>query len=570
KLNRISRGSQDSFSNTIALTKFLISKSMPADGESFDPFRSACEQGESDKWLNETRRLELAFFAPQWSRWIERMDSTEGLEEAVTWFWAHLEPSWSWQTAGSVLSALKDTDRFAAENITHVRPSRPSPLATLPHCSLSNPECWEIDSQWFVRIRCTPDDWLRFCDVLHTIATPQQCKRMRRIIDALLGKLSVEQAAKESDADTREIQLLSLVPVKQGAERESDLAERMRVLLDHRRKANRLKAMKREKALEANDNAKRMLAARAGIEDSQRLDWFAMADVQQRIDSVSPLEIDGVNLSLIVQANGLSTVRVVKDGKPQKSIPTKLGKRKEVQDLKELNKELRQLGRETARSLERAMASAAEFDVAEMKRLLSNPLVEPPLTSLLLLQGDRIGTLSAGETGPTLTDVDGKTHVLTADVACRIAHVTDLFDAGCLAEWRAQFADRVQAFEQVHRDVFRPTKAELAGKDSTITRFADHPVREDQAFAILTRYGWRQLPEASWQYEKRDAATETLCLTETEASDSIGQLRFPTVWFVDADERTLPLSDVSPRFLSECIRMVNAIVTTAEADDDDE
>ncbi|QDV42090.1 hypothetical protein Enr13x_19330 [Stieleria neptunia] len=577
RLSRWNRQKRNEVTKAPVLLRQLIRYSMPGYGETWEQFDSIVKQALKEKRLDEQRLLELALAAPQWAQWIGRSMSRTGLLEAVEWLLHQAGEDWIYTPALFVWHNFNrgGSDSFPTmEQIAESPDEAYKPWLKLrsnhSDVDLESDAC--VDTQWFERAsrKISAAHWLELEACLPAIATPQRVTQIRTITEALRGDTDRQTLRKriETEMNGIDVQALSLIPVAIGDQRESDLAERMRILQEHRRAANRLKASKRDQAISANQQARATLALRAGMDDPERLEWFAMIDIQDRIDAVSPVEIDDTLMKLVVQANGKPIIEVTKSGKSQKSIPAKLGKKPEVQKLKKLQKELQTQSRQVVRSLEQAMVTGATFDAAELQRLLQNGLIGTPLRSLLLMHGQQIGLPRWDDDCLVLVDVDGTQFPMNSDLQFRIAHVSDLAHAGSLKAWRDAFADRVQAIRQVDRELFQPTTAELASQKPSITRFADYPLREDQTHAILLKMNWRsdryETPYTYAQHHPRSGVT------------SVAELDFPPgdgdrvcikeVWFADPQEAALFLKDVDRRVMSETIRQINQIATSAESD----
>ncbi|WP_182866774.1 DUF4132 domain-containing protein [Stieleria mannarensis] len=429
-----------------------------------------------------------------------------------------------------------------------------------------------VDMEWFERASREIDaaHWMELEECLPAIATPQRVTQIRTITEALRGETNPQTLRKriESEMNGIDVQALALIPVTSGDGRESDLAERMRILQEHLRAAKRLKSSKRDQAISVNRHARETLAKRAGMNDPQRLEWFAMIDIQDRIDAVSPIEMDDTRMELVVQANGQPSIKVTKAGKSQKSIPAKLGKTPKVKKLKELHKELRTQSRQVVQSLEQAMVTGATFESAELQRLLQNGLIGPPLRSLLLLHDQQLGFPRLVDGRLALAQIGGREFPVDRESQCRIAHVADLAEIDCLKEWRNALADRVQAIRQVDRELFQPTKAELASEKPSITRFADYPLREDQTHAILLKMNWRSdRYETPFTYVQDHPSSNVTSVAELDfPPGDADHVCIKEVWFADPQHAAIAFNDVDRRVMSETIRQINQIATSAETD----
>jgi hypothetical protein len=264
-----------------------------------------------------------------------------------------------------------------------------------------------------------------------------------------------------------------------------------------------------------------------------------------------------------VQPNGEPVILVDKGGKKQKSIPAKIKKDERVKELQTLLKELKTQAKQVSRSLEEAMVVASDFDTTELTRLIQNGLIGPPIRTLVFVQGKKAGRLALTDGKLNLVDHNGDDFPST-DNPLQIAHVTDLLALECLKEWRDVFVDRVQAIDQVHRDLFQPSQAENNSSNQCVTRFADFKMRPGQAHITFGSMRWDSNHKFGEAYlSRRDRKVNIWAQIHLDYVDfATDDLAVKKLWFSDAND-TVPLAKVPPRILSETIREINQIVTTA-------
>ena len=561
----------------------LIITTIPGPDETLSAFSDKVAESIEAKWLTKERLIELAVYAPQWALWIEKAIDTPGLKDAAVWFYI-----WTY----SLADQSGEKEAFVDFNLTHVSedPERFPAIAEAmpseyPDQLLAKRsgidrrqtinDSWHIDAQWFARAKAGVDTkvWAQLMGMVPLLNPPKPAAILLEIIAAMSGELEVADLRKrieteEPNADS--VQLAALIPVadvSDGKARLLDLASRVRLFQLHARLAKRLKVAKRRTALTANMNARKLLANAAGIEDVNRLDWYAMADLNERIDAVSPLTIDDAVLSLVVQPNGQPAIFVESDGKKRKTIPKAIAKNEDVVELKALEKELKADAKQVLKSFESAMINEVKFAAEEIINFLSNPLLGPPLKGLVLGCGEKFGTPEVADEKLHLCDFSGEKFEVGVSDQLLIVHAVDLFSAGCLADWREAFNDRVQAIEQLQRDIFRPTKQELA--DGRITRFADYQIRGNQARKIFQSMGWEteQNFGPCWFGKTGPDGTHAsvrLDFAKVEPSETFEYSWFSVteVEFYKAGDITI--DNVDPKFLSETIRQVNQVVSVAE------
>ena len=101
--------------------------------------------------------------------------------------------------------------------------------------------------------------------------------------------------------------------------------------------------------------------------------------------------MEGVKVSLGVDAWGEITFDVTKDGKPLADIPAKLKKDPKIAALRARKVELKRQASRIRPSLEQFMVRGDEFSGGELRELMDHPLLAPMLKNLVIVGEGIIG-----------------------------------------------------------------------------------------------------------------------------------------------------------------------------------
>ncbi|MEG1683475.1 MAG: DUF4132 domain-containing protein, partial [Oscillospiraceae bacterium] len=282
---------------------------------------------------------------------------------------------------------------------------------------------------------------------------------------------------------------------------------------------------------------------------------------------MQPQTIGGLEFSLNIAEDGTPSVGMLKNGKPQKTLPAALKKDEAVLKLKQTVKELTEQRRRARQSLENAMTTASAFSNREVSDLLGNPILGPMVSSLLWCSGNAIGLPSVANGTLMLTDCEGT--VLAAAEELRVAHPHNLMEADCWTDWqRKVFSQRlVQPFKQVFREYYPLTDEERFEKTLS-RRYAGNQVQPKKAAALLRGRGWTVDYEEGLQ---KVCYEENLLVRIYAMADwfSPAEVEPPTleiVQFFDRATGALRALDTIPAVtFSEAMRDLDLMVSVAHA-----
>ena len=189
--------------------------------------------------------------------------------------------------------------------------------------------------------------------------------------DALFGRI---EASRHQDA----VRALGLLPLADGEAGRQDVLERYSRLEEFRRQARKFGSQRQASESRAVAIGLENLARTAGYRDPQRLQWAmeqqAVADLAQ---GPIVLERGEVTLTLAIDADGVPSLSVEKQGKPLKTLPAALKKDAEVEALKERLQELKRQRSRVRDALEDAMCRGDRFSSSELRTLLAHPILAP-------------------------------------------------------------------------------------------------------------------------------------------------------------------------------------------------
>ena len=501
--------------------------------------------------LPRDRQLALAFFAPQWARFVERSVGYDGLEEAVWWLHAHTKDE-HWAVEGEVREAWQ------------AQISQRTPLSGEDLIGGA------VDVAWFHRVcqRLGKAGWAELDEYAKYASGGSGHKRAQLFADAMLGRVKkadlVKQIREKRSQDA--VRALGLLPLAKGSAGEKDLFDRYRILQEFLRTSRQFGAQKRESERRAATIGQENLARTAGYRDPIRLQWAmearAAADVA---DGGLAASAGGVCVRLAITPAADIELAVEKNGKPLKAIPPAVKKNPKVAELLERRTELKRQVSRVRPALEQMMCRGTTFTGAELREMMSHPLVGPMLGKLVLL-GEGIAGYPI-HAGKALQDFAGRAEPVKQGEELRLAHGLDLLAGGQWPEWQRDCFARelVQPFKQVFREVYPLTETEK--QERTISRrYAGHQIQPRQALALLGSRGWVSAPDEG---VRKTFHEEDLCawleFQETYYTPAeVEGLTIEGVRFTRRGQwKPLDLAQIPPRLFSEIMRDVDLVVSVA-------
>jgi hypothetical protein len=557
--NKLARGYQSVSQSKSTVLSHLMRISFPAASDTPAEFTQRVQSAQ----IPPGRLIQLAFYAPQWTRYIEAALDWEGFAEGVWWIHAH----------------TKDTAWFISNEIRETWTAQISERTPLSGDRLVD---GAVDVAWFQRVYAILGDerWRQLYDAAQYAANGQGHQRAKLFADAMLGNVKAEElldriTQKRHQDAVRAVGLLPIAAIDQEPQRSQALLNRYETLQDFLRTSKKFGAQRQASEKLAVSIGLENLARTAGYPDPQRLQWAmeaqAIADLAQAPQVISR---DDVSVSLAITVTGQPELTITKAGKALKAIPAKLKKDPEIQALSSRKQNIAQQASRMRLSLEQSMIRGDIFAVAELAQLASHAALAPMLRQLLLV-GEPAGPIDPGAMelgflsadGLGLQGFQGAVTPFQSD-RFRIAHPHDLFRSGQWSEWQRSCFDqeRAQSFKQVFRELYVLTPAEQTERFST--RYEGHQVNPKQAIALFGQRGWLATPYEGIRRTFHEAGliAEISAMNGYYTPLAVEGLTIDRLQFYPrsgGDYKPVPLAQIPPRLLSEVMRDLDLVVSVA-------
>src|SRR5262245_23155608 len=523
----------------------LVLRSVPRECDTLEAF---AEWAQREK-VRETRLVELAAYAPQWSRHVAHALGWPGLDGAAWWVHADTEDKRGDQRELKELWAAKVSERtpLSAQDLVE----------------------GAVDVAWFhaVYSELGAERWKRLYSAAKYASISGGHTRAQLFAAAMTGEVTQDELVQRIDAKRHQdaVRALGLVHLGAGAERPPPLLQRYERLQEFKRQSREFGSLRQQSEARATTIGLENLARTSGYSDPMRLQWaMEMEAVQDLAHGPITLARGEVTVSLSIEEDGTPQLTAHKSGRKLESVPASLRKDAEVAELRKRATELRRQGSRVKVSLEDATCCGSRFEGEELCPPLRHPVLAPALQRLVFLGEDIAGYPVEG--GAALADANGKLEPVRAKERLRIAHPHDLLGRDWSA-WQRECLrrERVQPFKQVFRELYPVTKTELEAR-SRSGRYAGHQVNPGQALALLGGRGWVVQPEegVSKTYHQ-EGLTVRLAFEEAFFTPAeIEGLTLDSVCFTRKGEHEpLDLSGIAPRLFSETMRDLDLVVSVA-------
>ncbi len=501
--------------------------------------------------ISEQRLLDLAVYAPQWSRFVEHAIGCEGLEDGIWWIHAH----------------TKDAG-WSIDN--EIRESWEASVAERTPLSSQDLLDGAVDVEWFHRVyaKLKKKRWETLLKSAKYAAGGGGHKRAELFASALLGREKKTELVKRINEKRNQdaVRALGLLPLTRGKSREKDLLSRYQLMQEFVRQSRQFGSQRQASEKRAATIGQENLARTAGYADPIRLQWamesHAVADLA---DGPLTLNVDDVTATLSIEESGGIDFTIERAGKVLKSVPAILKKNKAFKELRERRNTLKRQVSRTRPTLEQMMCRGTLFTGEELRELLGHAILGPMLSRLVLVGQGNMGYPVRG--GKALEDCRGEVTAVKKTDHLRIAHPMDLFESGRWHQWQRDcFArERLQPFKQIFRELYPITSDEKKQKTISL-RYAGHQVNPSQALALLGSRGWVNVPEEgvrrTFHDEGYSAGLEFLEGFFTPAE--IEGLTLEGVQFTRKDQwKPVPLKEIPSRLFSEVMRDLDLVVSVA-------
>lgn len=532
------RGYSYSYTSKTSTFSSIIKKSIPSENDSFEVFSETLKASK----ITKKRLIEVACYATQWSSWIGEYLKLDKLESAVWWFHAH------------------NSDYMTAEKETVISRYSSVPIEMFRKGSL--------DMDWFYDVyeNLGKSNWKLLHDASKYISNGMSHKQIKLYSSVLLNEVKITETLKRIKEKRNKdyVRALGLIPLSKSNP-ENDLLKRYDLLQTFLKESKQFGSQRQESEKNAVEIGLENLSRTAGYRDSTRFSWAMEAKAAQKIMEKPTVSIDDINITLVVDQNGKSSLKVEKNGKPQKTIPKKLQKHKDVIHLKASKTYLTKQYSRTRLSLENAMVNEDTFTKAELENIMNHPVVNPLLSTLVLFH--KGSNTSGFWKDGGLVNTEHKKHTLNDKDEVVIAHPTHLYTA---VQWdlyqRYLFDEKIkQPFKQVFRELYVVTDNERETSNRS-ERYQGHQIQPKKTIALLRSRGWTINYEEGLQkvYHKAGFMASMYALADWF---SPADIESPTVEYVAftslRKHEFIPLGDINPLIFSEIMRDVDLVVSVA-------
>lgn len=267
----------------------LMKITHPEVSDTSADFARHFELATAEGYCNEERLLELAFLAPQWSRFVGDALGWNGFSEGLYWFLAHMNTWCSNATEAAATaeglteapSSDSDDDEKEITNEPILPPRKLSAWErlVLERTPLTSEERNEgaVDVAWFHRTWESLGEkrWQQMANAAKFAANSAQANKAQFLADVLLGKKSRTELVEGIQKKFRKeyVRLLGLLPLATGAKRSKDVIERYEVLQAYKKYARGLSSLTKPSAMRAVEIGMNNLARLAGFPDPLRMEW---------------------------------------------------------------------------------------------------------------------------------------------------------------------------------------------------------------------------------------------------------------------------------------------------------
>jgi HEAT repeat protein len=532
-----------------AVFSSLIRNSYPIESDTPEAFT---EQARLYS-IPEKRLIELAVYAPQWSRFVEHTTGWEHLSDAVLWLYAHTKDR-QWRVEGSI------REEWAARINEH------TPLTA------DDLMDGAVDVAWFQRVYAEMGEerWQQLYDAALYTSSGIGHGRARLFSDAMLGKTTVEKestrALKKRNQDS--IRALGLIPSGRKSQQKAEVLSRYEMMQEFLRTSKKFGSQRRASEKLAVSIGMQNLARTAGYSDPQRLEWAMEVEAVKDL-AAGPIlmKVDEYWITLSVNELGDPVLEVRKKDKPIKNLPSAIRKNERVAELLDRKQGLdRQVSRMRL-SLEQSMCRGDEFTISEIKTLLRHPMLRVMLEQLVLVSADGYGY--PVRSGKALCDHAGKEVALKDSDIVRIAHPLDLLESKEWHLWQREcfVAERIQPFKQVFRELYVLTANEK-DEGNFSRRYAGQQVNPRQAAALFGQRGWVVNPNEAVQktFHQEGISARVGFLSAAFTPAEMEGWTLEGVAFTKRGEwQVLNLEVIQSRIFSEVMRDLDLVVSVAHA-----
>lgn len=489
--------------------------------------------------ITEKRLMEAAFYSPSWIDLIGAHLNLTGFKSVCYYFMAHMN------------------EQFDDEKKAII--ARYTPLSA----DELNDGAFDVDWFRYAFQQLGEEKFNLLYDAAKYISDGSKHTRARKYADAALSRLQAgDTEATIKDKRNKDLLMAYAIIPLTG---EDDLVHRYLYLQQFRKESRQFGSQRSTSEKKAVEAAMRNLAINAGFSDTMRLTLRMESKlVEDSRELFEDKQIGEWILRLAVDGQGSASVLCTKEGKPLKSIPSKLKKDPYVLRLQELKKQLTEQYRRTRQMFEQAMEDGAEFTLDELRKLWENPVAAPIVSKLIFKSETGLGLFD----GTFVVSLTGEALGEDAETRLTVAHPVHLYRSGNWHELQKYLYDHqiIQPIRQVFRELYVKTKEELGTHMSL--RYAGNQIQPKKAAACLKERRWVADIEAGLQkiYYQHNIVATIYALADWFTP---GEIEAPTLEYVAFYDRKtgqgLKIDDVPDVIFSEVMRDVDMAVSVAHA-----
>lgn len=527
----------------------LLAVCEPVHGDTGVKLKEAAKENK----ISEERLIEVAMYAPQWLDVVEECLGYSGLKSGCYYFMAHMNESF---------------DDKKAAMIAKYTPLTKEEL---------NGGCFDV--KWFYEAYEELGEKLfdKLYNSAKYISDGSKHSRARKFADAALSKVTVKELETAINDKRNKDLLMSygIIPVN-GTE---DILHRYEFLQKFKKESKQFGAQRRASEAAAVSYALRNLATSAGYSDETRLILAMETElVKGNMQYFSGVEIEGYQISIVIDVMGKVSMCYVKGGKKLKSAPAALKKNEQYLEIKEFHDKLKAQYSRTVAMFETSMEDRDAYSFGELVMLCENPVTKRIVENLVYITvaenaesggaEGKIGIITDG----SYTDISGNPIAIDENTKLRIAHPFDLYHQGVWTDCQKLFFERnkeqgiKQPFKQVFRELYVKLTEEL-DKESSLM-FAGNQIQPKKTVACLKGRRWIADYEEGLQkvYYKDDMIA---CIYAIADWFSPADAEEPVLeWVTFTDRKTykpIKIGDVPDIIYSEVMRDVDLAVSVAHA-----
>ena len=475
--------------------------------------------------IPQKRLVEVGMLAPQWIPQIEKVLKWDGFMDACYYFIAHMKSY--------------DAERKKAEIMRYT---------SLDPDDLLN---GAFDIDWCKRVskKLGDKNFKMLYDSAKFLCDNAFHSRARKYADACLAKLDLNELKKEAHEKRNRDSLNAycVYPIKD----DKDLLERYLTIQQFKKESKQFGSQRQTSEKRCVETALENLARNSRFETATRLTWFMESEiVHQNSMFLVPQNADDIQAWIEFDEQGKNTIKLMKNEKVLKSIPSALKSNATILEIQGLHKLWNEQYRRARMLLQDAMENRVIFQGDEFEVMLSNPIVSPMLTKLVLIQETKFGFHG---------QIDMKKPV-------QIAHPFDMYKADVWHHYQQEIFKQgiVQPFKQVFRELYLKLDNEL---DKNMTdRYSGYQVQTKKVSGALKSRKWVIDYESGLEkvYYKENIVVNLYVQADWFSPNDIESPSIDGVGFHDRKTyKPIPIKEIDDVIFSEVMRDVDLAVSVA-------